>query len=406
VLKKDKPERNQFSSVNLFLYEKMSGYTNDPDLNPNSNAPMQQARVVHNVDLDKTEIANRHDITRPEPMFPKAADQYDDCVFAREICLTYNPRYREQSSQNKKEIKVFSSLNGAFKKTDSIVSLYDKLMYFGIAGINCYYDFRSERNSHSGLPAALHGTDATTNTGKQRIMSGDLVIYSIPDPKSAPNKPDVPGRYVAETTPYRPHDPMDKNHAILASNMYSLVSARKRSRAIGSFDDHDRTKTEEAAILLRESVLESSLVVMNVLLEAGILHVNPDYLTADEFVDDNDKYDKKTKEDFLGKFINDAHVHGLKDKFRFPKGGKQTSLANHIDKALFSTDSKSRIYERHSIAEESVVQKEVSELQDTCIEYLLKAIEEVNYHFRSRIIGRAMSTADPGESFNIFLSYE
>jgi hypothetical protein len=386
----------------------MSGhFSHEFDDDPNNNSPTQQARVLLNVDNDKDEIASRRQPHRT-PLYPKNADQYDYNIFRREICFTYNPRYRDQSRTSKKKITVFSSLNGAFKSTDKPINLYDKVLFAGIAGIDCKYDVRSEKNDRTGLPIALHGTDKIYNTGKQRIMAGDYVLFAFPDPKTSGNMPNVPGRLVAETVPYRPHDAEDKNHTIFSENINELLISAKSRKKSADFEDHDRTRTEDAVMMLRDSTYEAALVLITLLIQSNILKVNPDYLdkNRDSFDDVNPDFDEDQKEQFLEKIMGNLGLHGPKVEFEVTTDSGKEILDEYLDSALFSRDRHSRIYPGHALGVTHGAEAVVSQMQNNCIEFLLKGIEATNWHFKSRIIGRAMETADPMESFQIMLGHE
>jgi hypothetical protein len=378
-----------------------SPFTN-PDIDPSEDAPMEQARVVYNVLLDYEEIGTRQSANAEPPLYPKFRDEYDNSVFRREICFSYNPKYKNTSS-SKKTVSVFSSLNGAFRQSDTPLSLYDKVKYAGIAGIDCKYDERSEKNSRSGLPVAKHGTDQISNTGPFRIMAGDIVIFGFPSPDTKGNVPTLRGRLVAQTLPFRPHDPKDKNHALLAETMHELISARHQPR-VYDYENHDRSRTEDAAIGLRKSLLQAAAVILNVALEAGIVKVNPDYLTEIGFDDENLDYTDDIKEQFLSKFLKNTDVAEQFEEFPYvAKNGRTTSLDDEIDSALFSRDRETRIYPDHVVAQATESQKEISRAQNSCVEFLLKGIEAMNHHFKDRKLGRAMTTADPGEKFRIML---
>lgn len=387
-------------------FDPTSGIT---EFDPSINAPTPQARAVYVVGLDRNVLEEKKSgHMESAALYPRNLDEIDFSIFAKEVLLTLTPRYVNQPLEKKKEVGVFSALNGMFSQGESLIKIYDRIRPFGIAVTKCHYDPRSIRNNKNGLPAQVHGTEQIRNTGPHTIMANDYVIIQLPNPKDPiPVPPLHNGRIVPLTIPYRPHDPEDKNHAFLAENFHYLI----RDRSLSSDDPSmsEKGPTSEGARILRKSVLKASLVIIDTLIQSGVLQPTNAFMQDARLISENETREARDayapqRDTFLSKLYDAFQMESNPRDFLIRNHKmQQVSLDSHLDNVLFSRSEEYAPYRRDAMTPLPRKKRDIDDAWATWLEWTLKSVDMVGFHFVSRGLGRAMETAAPGEKFKIML---
>jgi len=170
----------------------------------------EQGRVVVNADLDLLEINTRKKaFDRPDTgtslrrLYENNNYTTDDVfsILPGELCFM---NVRTVSHKRKlirdKDVLIYSSFNGALIENDrSFREKEAEVVCLGVAGIETIYNSSTATVSQDQAVVQVGGCHSIRNTGPYLIQTGDLIYWSLPEPKDTIGQKKI----VGATLPFR-----------------------------------------------------------------------------------------------------------------------------------------------------------------------------------------------------------
>ncbi len=355
----------------------------------------QAGRIAWNTTLDIQEIRMR--IERGG----KTKSKYGGSV--AETAFSIRPGdllYGEKEQRFRTATRMHSSLatvNGAFRPQDSIWQIIERLEFRGVAGgQGALFHDDMDNLKIQDFAANLGGLISIFNSGTKRIRNGDLVLWTLP-PTDDPLEKAYKGtkRMVLHTEPYNPS--LD---SLTREGIADIVYGRADKR------DLDRnTPLVEAASNLQRAILQLSLNAFHVLLSSGLVTMERDRNKQIENIAAYGRDGKPFLMELARQLNLQKYVKGLTVKpnfqpYRFD-GGR--TLEEAIRGTTFVEETKDVIFRSPLRVPESGDRAALVGNQRAVISDVIAGVERANYFTKRRIIGQAISPANPGDRFELFL---
>jgi hypothetical protein len=321
----------------------------------------QMGKVVYNGFIDQEEVAiRRENLKLNRALYPGPVDDPSLSILPREIVMT-----RRFSDSHKRRnnhtgyLYVMSTLNGAFEKTDTgkLDSILDEREFPGISATRCLLDTVNNQSPEVDVVIQVGGLATTVNTSSEKIRNGDQIYADFPDVDNPKPHGDRKGadRYLIQSRPYKP-DLDTLTFDVLKD--YLMETTKNRSALMN-----------EAAKHFNRFVGFAAIAGARILTSLG--------------ADLNAPVDISNSMGILEKPATNARIMPTIQKYLL--GESQ----------LVTRDARNK----RPIGDEG----ELFDLQNNVIHALFSSFNKVRLHKTRRIIGKAMTPADPGKEFDILL---
>ena len=371
-------------------------------------------RVATNGHLDEAEILKRKErLTKGTSLY--GGTQLDEVFWAnpREICLQLRTTNKRRRNLHKAQAAyILTTLNGAFKKGDKLSEVIEKLEFQGVAGgQGAKYD---HTNTSPEIDLALQRGGLTTmrNTGRKRIKNGDPVYWTLPDPDDPYDKGQRnSGRMPVQTAPYDPY-------------LDSLTEASLRELLIKSSDGtgmdnqiDPRFPLMEGAKNVKQVVSQLYVNAIHTFLMSGIVKLDIDALN-DEDLRSRNSVDYKNNLEYRQNFLewvsfqfNLRDVNVISDKgpikikpySQHPQ--KERTLSEYAMEVFLARNKDAFLLplEKGTNGVPPGNRGAIIRNQRGLLSDFFAAVNRANEFTKRRIIGKAITPADPGKPFDIYL---
>lgn len=378
---------------------------------PNYNPLTSTSRIIYNFVMDKKIIQEKEEKARNHiiPFYPAFDSQIDNCILSRELLIAK----KSKNMQSGKKLQVFSCLNNAGDTTQNLFDFERQHTVVGVALIEGKYDVRSENNNRSGVSGQMGGSTTIKNTGNQKIVSGDLIMWAFPpkdEPTNGVSRND--GRIVPLTLPYRPEEPYNEGgpQSILVGNFYRLVAQRYNFK----YSQNNILETQmdpitEGAFYSRAAIMKAAWITIIQLLEAGVLgfvEENRREQRAESWSSVKTQNPKIIENQLyqLYKILNvSGHINEATHVDSSPTNS--TSVHERIDERLFNPKERDNrviaISNGNVDDEQYVARQKMIQAQMTFLPEYLYSVKKANTYFTNKVFARALSTAEAGEVIDV-----
>ena len=371
-------------------------------------------RVAPNGLLDRDEIrirqATAHNPERPSMYGGMVDDQAYD-IFQFDMCVEVVRPDVSRIDYAEPQPFVLSVLNGAFSSRDTVATILPRLQFRGFASAEAKYD-PSNNETQLGLALQQGGLITIKNTGPKNIRNGDWVYFDVPDPRNPYEKnPRGSGRIVFVTKPY---DPMQ-------DKVFSDTLASGLSAPNGVRQSHELA---EGAKYMRQAIVQAFHDAFFAFATSGLMKFDPVALTpgaagvlarsanAQLFTGVDVTDDQRVG--YLRRLAIELGLRG----FQRPQGeeaikvalgaaGQQISLDQYVmDVFLGMTPSALMAALVPGVGTRELPAGSPGQLvmnQQAALSNMVDGIVATNFSVRRRVFGRAMSSATPGNKFDVFL---
>jgi hypothetical protein len=371
---------------------------------------MQAGRVVYNGFKNVTEMRERVDnVKSGKALFPGPTNGDTLTIEQYDLCVRYRSAFCKSDKSGEENNLVFSTVNGAFKKGQQYHEIIESLTFGGFAQYQVVHDEkRPERRD--GVAQIYGGLLTIPHTGNKRIVNGDYIIWDLPNIEN-------PAKQVGRHTdripfvinPYTPE-------------IDSINFKRLKNFILSDFSENIKDMSKETQYVQTVSLLKKCFMELQYLsvvnaLQLGVVTLNPDSISNDDNPDHRAEVSARNAEmllmeDNLAKL---ARFFGLLDSEEEEKetvvsllNRDNTVNATPTKKCLSSffmmtqDDNITRYNDAH-ILETTRSDVNLYKTQVNVMPNLLSAIEAFHFARKSNIIGRALSSADPGDKLDIVL---
>lgn len=347
-------------------------------------------------------------------------------VFARDICVSERGSSAHSSTWNRYKTQaplILSVLNGGFKKHTPLWQVIESLQFAGLAGgQGARFDSRNE-SPEIDLALVWGGLATVVNSGPQRIANGQLVYWTVP-PVDEPYERALRGskRMPLHTMPYDPaldtltEDTLANLMTQSARVMTPGPPAAAAAAAAADMEPEHRRPIQEGADNMRQVVCQVMLEALHVFLTSGLVSMNPAAVIDPRVRAKNAGMyaaNERVRRDLLRVV---AAALGCKDVHRKPGDPKITFRADPaVDRettlAEFALDvflgrKDEALLMPLAPGTRAVPNGDSGVLvrnQKAGMSDLLAGVNNANHFVSRRIIGRAVSPAEPGREFDILL---
>lgn len=385
----------------------MSGWLGEMEngINPVASKP----QVIVNVFRDEDEITNRINNSRERTAYFNNADTSPESMSVYQNEIVFGVRGTRRRG-NEWITCGLSTLNGAFKSGDKPYNIIEKIQFLGVAITKSVYD-AYERHAEDNFVVQIGGNRTMKNTGCKRINNGDFIYWELPDPNNPFNatRRNDHTRILLWTTPYDPQ--LDRlTRDALTHYIHESVE----------LDDNKKDyPIYQAARDLSEAMKEFFVLSVHILLITGIVDIDSfDDFIADRF-DEMSENARKTHAD-PGKrqqlLINLSKKLGLLEptskqrqryQLEFPGTDDITNIKTSLSDAVLNTFTAStKDYRVAQLQNKSVPPGELGNLynnQTILVSKLFNALIQGENFKKKRIFGKALTSADPGQDFDIVI---
>lgn len=344
-----------------------------------------QGRVAYNAFRDNAQIAQRKDLAKKGlTLYGGSSEDASLSIYPGDLCFTTSgstsmgmPRKRLYQTF------VMSTLNQAFEKGESMDKVRASIRFAGVAGasgarLDCAYP-------EDDLAIVIGGLQTLQNTGPERINNGEFVVWDVPVPGMMP-KNDM-DRFVLVTRPYKPDH--DENFRKEVGDMIARASNSK---------DH-MTEVKKAALRLRHLLLASAITAFDSLLRMGF--ISADGIDAMLRVDDATRASNARNYDARSGATLSNLSGALGISTMLTSGTSAPSFASTYLESL--TGSEGGKLDRENNADRTVSILETQ--RKNFISNLFLVVNAASDDVRSRVIGQALSPADPNGAFDCIMGH-
>jgi hypothetical protein len=360
----------------------------------------EQGAVVISSSRDDDEIAAREEIARDlnstvhTLIWPQVPSHNDDIysIFSGEPVFRLEKGYSSQYVKDT-DFQGLSSLNGLYTQSSIGVNSYAKrevarrqvrseMTFLGLARNDAIYDAHDLTRSNNKFATMIGGIKTTVNTGDKNITHGDLIYWDLPGVNENggvdKQRESIPGvednKILAKLLPFKyDYDTIEGTKTLL-----DIADLSKSS---------DNTVYDDDIPVNRIAKTFKKLVHAAFILGASTSKVNPDIDVSfmKDFLEGN----------YVTNFTNGKKtIEGdvqIKSGENFPlfDSSKDEVNLSQLSKYLLST----LLGSDHN----PNVNKDI---QDSGSELLISG-QNVYMDFNKRIVGTAITSAQPGEQFDI-----
>ncbi len=387
----------------------MTDYFNDLNFEGGTTNPITRAgRVAQNYFLDIQELLQRRN--SKNSYYKGTLDDRSFNVAPQSILL--GKRASSFTDSNVKDIVnegsfVFSSLNGAFNESDELWKIISEHEFKGISTAHMTEFDSLSKNPEVDLAGSIGGLDTIINTGNVPISNGSLVYWTLPE--SEDGNPESTGFSNGQILPeVRPYETtMD---SLTLNTLKKLML--KSNTDLSGLEVASKIPLLKAADDFKFELLTNLLLSAHILQSSGLVTFNTNSTTQKAA---RDKYNKSEKEDlielasYLGIDREEPERPRPKEEFIFDikrngNGGSpdKIELIDYSLKVFCGMDAQilfPYINNRPPPKIRGILDKK----QKFHVEKLLSIINSANQTVKDRIFAKAMSTANPGHPFDVYL---
>lgn len=373
--------------------------------------PITQAgKVVYNGFKDHNLInIFKAQIRTGQNFYPGPTNDEDYSIQQREVVYSR----RKGTNAKKGSMHVLSSVNAGFDKKDPLWKIISEHEIRGIAVTRSLLDSTGV-NPEIDVVVQSGGLATVVNTGTRKINNGDSVYMEWPDPdKPYATQPRNSQKQLLWTMPLDPC--MD---ALTESNIWEIM---KDPATISEYERDINKPIVRSAINFKQFLLKLSVFAIHSALSAGIV-------TAKDIALEDTKRAKEQRRlngeqymslDSVGvpkrkPFIKRlARLYGITDEEKkklevvFPQklGKKQVvgDLADHVIETFSGKDNNFLVLPLQESGKMTSDEKKLVMSQQSLLADAFQAINEANEWKRGRVIGKALTPANPGEEFDMLL---
>lgn len=275
------------------------------------------------------------------------------------------------------------------------------LQVFGVIGENKLYD-----GSNAGT-VVMGGLQTIKNSSAYDIAPGAWIVVEAPDPHDPrkANFPDLPKEKILfQTVPYEPTrtaPSVSLLRTLLVED--GLVSDRQREDL-----KRDLSHAAEFARDFAAGIKSVAYAGVIAALKSGIVRVTPDGGEGDARVAFDGGASHDAFKEKLGKAF-DLAKREPEEKFSWhaadPKDGKDISASQHVLRSLLSGTDFPAVFGNVSTLSGdarnygSLNKRMISEAVRNGVAEMLGSFRQIDMEQKRRIIGRALSSAAPGQDF-------
>ncbi len=378
--------------------------------NPIEKGPNQ----VANAQIDLFDIGQRREAVKlGVSLFGGLLEDRHLNILPAELVFEYRRQPPIRANRTSEPLTVFSTFNGAFHKTDTMLDIIAKLHHLGLSVKSSLFD-ETDANTDVTQVVMLSGLRTILVNSKERIPQGSWLIWLPPDP-TCPNGafPRDADRYLPLIKAYDPE--LDR---------LTKCCMMKYSR--GEYTDNEAVCRSPLAEGTREffrAAYEIGMLFLHGLFRMGILQFN-DQLQARLMNDDATQtlrnraassYNRSgdSVKRFFIELSNTLDLLGhkpsnLKTTVPLPRSNqtKEMEFRHTIREILFGEDEDLLIvgYEPGTNFVPSGNEGMVLNNQRDVVDSISNAIIKTNEFSTSRIFGKALSPGIPGGKMDIQLA--
>ena len=386
----------------------MTDHFNDVNFESGTTNPITRAgRVAQNFFLDTPALLARRE--NKGSYYQGTLDDRSFNVAPQSVLI--GKRASSLTDSNVKDITnegsyVFSALNGAFSESDELWKIIAEHDFKGISTAHMTVFDSLSKDPEVDLAASIGGLDTIINTGKVPIPNGSLVYWSFP--QSQEGNPESTGLSNGQILP----ELMPYENTVDSLTLDTLKKLMFRSNTeLTGFDVASKIPLQKAADDFKFELLTSLLLSAHILLSSGLVTFNS---LAHEQKQARDKYNTSGKDEikrlagYLGIDREKPEQPGKTKKFIFDikknNGGqpKKTNLITHSLNVFCGKDEE-LIFPYDNSLPPPKTEGTLDKKQKFHFENMMSIVHQANQTVKDRIIGKAMSTANPGYPFDIYL---
>lgn len=362
----------------------------------------QLGKIVQNGFKDEESIKqNKGNSARGLSKYPGPVDDDAASIYPREIVYGRKVQTSRKRFANGEPARVLSTVNGAFEGKDSLSKIINSCEVKGISLTRSLFD-STGRRSEVDVVVQTGGMTTIDNNGPKRINNGDPVYAEWPDPKGAEDR-NVRGstRMRLITMPY------DIN--INALTEHTLESLLRKKYVKGSYEDEIYGPLVDAAQNLDRIIKQMMVNAVHVLLATGVC----DELNLGTSIEDvNIRRDRalaysRDRSRVLRDVRGALWESGLQVPEPTRAGGPERmttlpefAMATILGKTNYLVDQLDPVSNRVSNGQTGMLVQG----QQTFLGDLFAVVNRGNEFTKSRILGKALTPAEPGGEFDIMLS--
>ena len=351
-----------------------------------------QGRVVYNAFKDNAQISQRREVEKDgSALYGGSTEDESLSIYPGDLCFTTDgSTAMGMPKKSSYQTFVMSTLNQAFENGQSLDEVRESIRFAGVAGasgarLDCVHP-------EDDLSIVIGGLQTLLNTGNERINNGDYVLWDVPVP--APNgAPPKHGRnnlnrYLLVTRPYKPDH--DENFRKEVGRMVATASGA----------NEPMTGVRGAALELRKLLFASVITAFDSLLRLGFMSEDDisNMLrrpTATMGINSANYPDKAGR---LLAFISESL--GISEMMERGTPPEPTFASLYLDSLTGEDGGK---LDRGSGSDKTVERLERE--RANFMSQLFLVVNSVSDDVRSRIIGRALTPADPNGGFDCIMGH-
>ena len=351
-----------------------------------------QGRVAYNAFKDDDRIKIRKANSRAGRSFYQGPiEDVHVSIYPGDLCFAIRAT-EAMGMPRKKSYQTFvlSSLNQGFETGATLAEIRSYIKFVGVAGSSGARHDHRNNNPERDLALVIGGLQTLLNTGPMRINNGDYVYWDIPDPtielgKGTGHNLD---RYVLVTKPYRPG-----TDASFRAQIGKMITGEDSS------SHADVSGLRESAEGMRALLATSMLAVFECLMSEGYLTTvqigDMTKLTKTDRVNRVDVTSDEEKATALGTV---SAAFGLSDSLSAPP--PKGSMAETFIGCMVGSKG-----EGIPTTGGTKAVRTMAKLQKDFLNNLFLVVNQATDDVRSRIIGQALTPADPNGEYDMILGH-
>ncbi len=384
------------------------------------NTTTPAGRVAINGHIDQVEFENRKQkIKKGKTFYGGPTDDQAFVIYPRDLCVQRKAYASLKNIHKAHAAFVFSTVNGFGADTDKLYELVEQLQFQGLAGgQGAKYDSTGE-SPEVDLALVQGGLNTITNTGRSRISNGDLIYWTLPDPKDPYEKGRRGSeRMVLQTMPYD-----FKLDSLSENTLYKLIIDHTLQYPNKNIDP--KWPIMEGAKNLQQAIMQIYLDALHTFLVSGLIVLEPG------IIDGADSKQRRVKN--ASQYTNPKSLNmrtenlrkigaalGIRDLMK-PKENikinfKPDPSSNHKRETTLSEYAMEVFFAKRSDALLVPLEDGTAHLpsgfrgviikgQKAALSDMFTAITKTNDFIKKRIFAKAVSPAEPSKDFDMIMGH-